>query len=154
MLFQFTESNYDDAFKFGGRLTLHAESPNDAKALIDHFKLFNQKDDIDTLRAKLAAIESGNLSHTIGKDKRPIYAVESCLDDAFIAPYKEWAKRRFGFGDLWPDMEIPREWDGLKYTNYQTILRLFFSILLFLAICECSILLVFFLNEFKLYFKI
>lgn len=119
MQFQFTESDYSDAFKFGGRLTLRAESSFEVEKIITHFKLFNTPNDIEALKAKLVVIESGVFEHILGTDKRPIFEVDSALEVEFSTPYQLWAERCFGFRETLPDMEIPRQWNGLKYTNYQ-----------------------------------
>lgn len=119
MEFKFTEGNYRDEFKFGGSLEIIASGAAEVEALIQHFKLFKDSTDIDTLKARIEALQSGSLSYVMKSDKRPMYEVESCLDHEFIIPYKDWALKSFGYDGTFPDMEIPRKWDGLLYTNYQ-----------------------------------
>lgn len=119
MQFNFTESDYSDAFKFGGRLEFVAETPQEIESLISHFGLFKDVSDVATLEARIAALQSATLSHTIGTDKRPVYEVNGCLDSAFAAPYVEWMQRDLGHNGPLPDLELPRKWGGLIHTNYQ-----------------------------------
>jgi hypothetical protein len=120
MQFNFTESDYTGEYQFGGRLEIVAETPNEVESLIKHFRLFKDMEDVETLKARIAALESSTLSHTIGTDKRPAYAVTSCLGFEFTEPYKAWALRNFGYDGVFPDLELPREWGGLIHTNYQS----------------------------------
>lgn len=119
MKFTFTELDYSGEYRFGGQLEIQAESPGEVESLISHFRLFRDLSDVSELRARIAALESGTMTHVIKSEKRPVYAVSACLDFDFTAPYKEWAKRNFGFDGVFPDLEIPRKWDGLIATNYQ-----------------------------------
>ena len=119
MEFKFTEGSYDGAFKFGGNLEITAQGAQEVESLINHFRLFKNMSDLAVLRARIAALQSETLSHVMQSDKRPMYEASSCLDEAFTAPYKKWALDNFGYGGVFPDLEIPRHWDGLKHTNYQ-----------------------------------
>lgn len=123
MKFNFTEGAYEGAFRFGGKLEVTAQGAQEVQALVDHFRLFKDMGDVKVLQARIEALQSETLSHTIQADKRPVYEVESCLDHEFTEPYKKWARDNFGYEGAFPDLEIPREWRGLKYTNYQA--RLF-----------------------------
>lgn len=124
MKFTFTELNYEKEFRFGGKLEVKAESSVDVEQMIDHFRLFNDLTNVETLKARIAALESGKLSHTIESDKRPVYAVECCLDHDFTLPYKDWAKDNFGYDGTFPNLNIPRKWNGLIHTNYQNKLHI------------------------------
>lgn len=119
MLFTFTESDFQGDLRFGGSLAITAENVREVSELIGHFRLFPDTGNADQLRERIAALESGTLSHVIESDKRPVYEVSRCLDFDFTAPYKKWASECFGYEDTFPDLEIPRKWHGLKYTNYQ-----------------------------------
>ena len=123
MKFVFEDKGHEGEFQFGGALTLTAENPSEVQALIDHFKLFSNSSDVSVLQKRIEALQSGTLTHTIYKEKRPVYAVNSCLDFEFIEPYKKWALHNFGFDGVFPDLEIPMKWGGLQYTNYKA--RLF-----------------------------
>lgn len=119
MEFQFTEGNYDGAFKFGGKLTITARGAQDVESLVKHFRLFSDMGDVAVLQARIAALQSETLTHVLQSDKRPMYEVSTCLDDEFTAPYKKWARDCFGYDGVFPDLEIPRQWGGLIHTNYQ-----------------------------------
>lgn len=119
MKFEFTEGNYSDAFRFGGSLKITAQGAQEVESLIKHFRLFSDMSDVAVLQARIAALQSETLAHVLQSDKRPMYEVATCLDDEFIAPYKKWARDCFGYDGVFPDLEIPRKWGGLIYTNYQ-----------------------------------
>ena len=119
MQFEFTELNYKNDYRFGGQLEISAENAQEVESLISHFRLFKDLSDVETLKARIAALEAGKLSHVIKSDKRPVYEVSSCLEHEFTMPYKEWALRNFGYDGTFPDLDIPRERGGLIYTNYQ-----------------------------------
>ena len=119
MEFKFTEGNYEGALKFGGALTITAQGAQEVESLINNFRLFKDMSDISVLQARIEALQSETLSHVMQSDKRPMYEVSSCLDEAFTAPYKQWALDNFGYDGVFPDLEIPRHWDGIKHTNYQ-----------------------------------
>ena len=124
MKFTFQETPQEnDAFQFGGELTICAENAQEVESVVSHFKLFADVSDVDTLKARIQALESGTYSHTMKSAKRPVYGVDACLDYEFTAPYKEWALRCFGYDGVFPDLTIPRKWGGLQYTNYKS--RLF-----------------------------
>lgn len=124
MKFEFTETEQaNDEFRFGGELAITAENPQEVESLIDHFRLFKDVSDIPTLKARIEALESGSFTHVIRSEKRPVYAVESCLPYEFTAVYKQWALNHFGYDGTFPDLELPRKWGGLIHTNYQA--RLF-----------------------------
>lgn len=120
MEYIFTEGDYTGDFRFGGELTIKAETAVEVESLIKHFRLFSDVSDVETLKARIAALESSTLAHVIKSDKRPVYEVNGCLEYDFTEPYKKWALRDFGFDGVFPDLEIPRKWDGLIHTNYQS----------------------------------
>ena len=120
MKFQFTESDYAAPFQFGGRLAITAENAGEVESLIDHFRLFRDLSNVDTLQARIAALQSETLTHVIGTDKRPMYETGGTLGAEFLKPYKDWAARNFGYRGPFPDLEIPRKWGGLIHTNYQS----------------------------------
>ena len=119
MQFNFTEHDYPDAYKHGGRLEIVAENPQEVEHLVNHFKLFPDMSTVESLEARISALKAGTYRHTIGTDKRPVYGVDGWLDAAFSAPYTEWMQRDLGYNGPLPDLELPRKWDGLLYTNYQ-----------------------------------
>lgn len=119
MQFNFTESDYPAPLQFGGRLEFVAETAQEVGNLIKHFRLFPDVSKVETLKARIAALESGTYRHTIGTDKRPAYAVNGCLGAEFSAPYVEWMKRDLGHDGPLPDLELARKWGGLIHTNYQ-----------------------------------
>lgn len=119
MNYEFTEGNFEGAFKFGGVLAVTAQGAQEVESLISHFRLFKDMSDISTLRARIEALQKETLCHVMQSDKRPIYEVSSALGHEFTMPYKKWALDCFGFDGVFPDLEIPRKWEGLHYTNYQ-----------------------------------
>lgn len=124
MRFEFTELDYEGDYKFGGRLALTATTQPEVAALIDHFKLFSDNSDVDVLRQRIDALSSDTLTHTLGTDKRPMYAVSGHLDHAFTAPYTKWAEDNLGYTGPLPELEIPRKWGGIIHTNYQARLHI------------------------------
>ena len=117
--FDFQEMDLPNDRRFGGKLTITAESAGAVLSLIDHFRLFRGTSNVESLQARIAALQSATLSHAIYSEKRPVYEIDSALDYDFTKPYCEWALRCFGYDGQFPDLEIPRKWDGLKHTNYQ-----------------------------------
>lgn len=124
MQFNFKETDESrEEYRFGGRLTLVAENIAESAELVDHFKLHKGKD-IESLQARISALQDPSLSVTIGTDKRPAYCVETSLPWDFSKPYADWMSRDLGYDGPLPDLDIPRQWGGLKHTNYQAELRL------------------------------
>lgn len=119
MQFNFTEHEYLDAYKSGGRLEFVAENAQEVKQLASHFKLFSDVSTVKTLKAHIAALKTGTHRHTIGTDKRPVYRVNGRLDISFSTPYVEWMQCELGYNGPLPDLELARKWDGLCHTNYQ-----------------------------------
>jgi hypothetical protein len=119
MKFTFTEGDYEGAYRFGGQLEIKAENPQEVEDLISHFRLFKNVSDVAELQRRIEALQSQTLVHVLKSDKRPIYEVSGCLDHEFTKPYQKWAKDCFGFDGVFPDLEIPRKYDGLIHTNYQ-----------------------------------
>ena len=119
MKYEFTELDYTGDFRFGGQLAITAENAQEVEELMRHFRLFNDMSDVTVLQARIAALQSQTLTHVIKSDKRPVYSVESCLGHEFTLPYQKWAQDCFGFDGVFPDLEIPRQWNGLIHTNYQ-----------------------------------
>jgi hypothetical protein len=119
MKFEFNEGNYEGARKFGGALTIIAQGAQEVETLIKHFRLFSDMSNVSVLQARIEALQKKTLSHVIRSDKRPVYEVSSALGDEFTAPYKKWAIDCFGYDGVFPDLDIPRKWDGLLHTNYQ-----------------------------------
>lgn len=121
----FNETQHDDEnYRFGGTLTFQSENIADAAALVDHFKMYSDVTDIDTLNLRIAALQNPDLRHVIGNGKRPVYEVEACLPFEFTAPYKSWAERDLGYDGTFPDLELPLRWGGLIHTNYQSYVRI------------------------------
>ena len=114
MKYEFKEGKYEGEYSGGGLLEITAEGPQEVVSLLEHFRLLG---DVHSARKRLEAMEAGSYTHTMKSDTRPVYAVSGCLDQKFLEPYKDWAKRNFGYTGEFPDLEIPREWFGLKYTT-------------------------------------
>lgn len=123
MRYEFTELEYTGDFRFGGQLAVTAENAKEVEEMIRHFRLFNDVSDVTVLQARITALQLQTLTHVIKSDKRPVYSAESCLDHEFTVPYQKWARDCFGFEGVFPDLEIPRDRYGLKYTNYQARLH-------------------------------
>lgn len=124
MQFNFTETDESrEGYEFGGRLEIKAENALEVSKLIDHFRLF-RGDTVEALQARITALQSDSLSYVEGTEKRPMYAVETSLAWDYSKPYAEWMEKNLGYVGTLPDLDIPRQWDGLKHTNYQAELRL------------------------------
>jgi len=119
MQFNFEEMELTEGREFGGKLTITANGAAEVLALIDHFQLFQDTSNIESLQARIAAMQSETLSHVIYSEKRPVYEIDSALDYEFTKPYCDWALRCFGYDGQFPNLEIPRRWKGLIHTNYQ-----------------------------------
>lgn len=119
MEFKFTEGDYTGARKFGGQLAITAQGAQEVESIISHFRLFKDVSDVTTLQARIAALQSETLTHVMQSDKRPMYEVATCLDYEFTEPYKTWARDCFGYDGVFPDLEIPRKWNGLMYSDYR-----------------------------------
>lgn len=117
-VFTHTEESRGE-YRFAGKLDITAETAQKVESLIDHFRLFRDLSDVGALQERIVALQSETMTHTVYSEKRPVYAVDSCLDFEFTTPYKDWALCNFGYDGVFPDLEIPRKYDGLIHTNYQ-----------------------------------
>jgi hypothetical protein len=105
----------DEDYRFGGFLTITAESLADSAAIVEHYKLSKGEEPEQLLgRARLLTLP--DLVHVHRPRKRPYYEVSGSLEVELFQPYKDWARRTFGFEGRFPDLKLSFPWRGLRYT--------------------------------------
>lgn len=108
------EYNADPAYKYGGFITVTAESLEDSRRIVEYFKLSNGNDP-DSVIARAELLKNPELTHEHRPKKRPYYEVSGSLDVQLFQPYQDWAKQKFGYDGAFPNLQIPFKWAGLRH---------------------------------------
>ena len=121
MKIEFAEYQKDDEeyrdeeeYRFGGFLTIRAESLADTAAIVEHYKL-SEGEEPEQLLERARLLTQPDLVHVHRPRKRPYYLVAGSLDVALFEPYRKWARRTFGFEGRFPDLKLPFKWRGLRH---------------------------------------
>lgn len=99
--------------QFGGYVTVTAESLADTARLVDYFKL-SAGDQPEQLIKRAELLMVPDLQHIHRPKKRPYYEIAGSLSVELFQPYRDWARKTFGFEGRFPDLRLPFKWDGLR----------------------------------------